>query len=121
MKLVMFLSPSSIPYVGILFLFFKLTAFLNILLFYAELCILFIKLRSSSLNAHLLFESKLSIEKSIYLTTCKCKSNQPELYLSVSTLCLRTRIISFTQYNYKQYAAKKFLPGKNCCVFLEHS
>lgn len=49
--------------------------------------------RSSSTNEYLLFTIKESDEKSLFLKLTSCKSSQPELYISVSTFCLTTRII----------------------------
>lgn len=62
-------------------------------MFYAELRILCIKHRPSSLNPHLLFELKIKTIDGKGLDLNTRKSNQLELYRSVGTLCLWTRII----------------------------
>lgn len=57
------------------------------------------------------------MEKSIYLTTCT--SNQTELYLSVSMLCSRTRIIPSLLLEIS--ATLKIMPSRNCCVCLSRT
>lgn len=114
-----FSSPGSIPSDGIFFFsFLNKRLYKHCFISYAELCILYIKRRSSSLNTHLLFELKKDIDdKGKYFPTCK--SNRPKIYSSVSTLCLRTSIINSVLLD--RCHVKKIMTSKNCCVCLSRT